>query len=438
MDIRSNNYAKILSRLIGVETISVEGQKDKTKFYNFQRLLRECFPCLFERCVIEDFNGSLLLRLKGKSTDNPIMLMNHHDVVEAPGEWRYPPFEGKIVDGKVWGRGTLDTKGGLFCMLQACEELVKDGFTPERDVYFLSSSTEECDGTGAQSICKALKERGIEFKFVLDEGGMIASDPIPGAKGKFALIGVGEKGCADIKFIARSSGGHASTPPKDNPLVRIAKFVSLVERKNLFKAKMSPTVCELFTVLGKSMKGVNGVLLRNCKLYKGTLAKILPILSPAAGAMLKTTVAFTMAKGSEGANVIPHEAYVVANVRYSHHQGKKSSIDALKRVADKFDIEMVVLDGGIETSISDYHSDEFKFIKDSIKSMFDGVHVTPYVMNGASDCRYADILSKNCFRFTPFIISDKQLDSIHGIDENVDISNLAPAVDFYKKIIKEG
>ena len=46
-------------------------------------------------------------------------------------------------------------------------------------------------------------------------------------------------------------------------------------------------------------------------------------------------------------------------------------------------------------------------------------------------------VSDHCMRFVPFLISDKQLDSVHGIDENVDVATLAPAVDFYKYFIRE-
>ena len=42
-----------------------------------------------------------------------------------------------------------------------------------------------------------------------------------------------------------------------------------------------------------------------------------------------------------------------------------------------------------------------------------------------------------CIRFAPLHITDAQMESIHGIDENVDLSALAPAVDFYKYIISE-
>ena len=61
----------------------------------------------------------------------------------------------------------------------------------------------------------------------------------------------------------------------------------------------------------------------------------------------------------------------------------------------------------------------------------------PYIMNAATDSRYFNRVCENCLRFVPFKIDDQQLDSIHGIDENVDIDTLAPAVDFYRYVIKE-
>ena len=161
------------------------------------------------------------------------------------------------------------------------------------------------------------------------------------------------------------------------------------------------------------------------------------MLSPAAGALLKTTVAFTMANGSEGFNVLPQEAWVVGNMRYSHHQGEKDSIGAIKKLAEKYDIETVVLEPSFSSPISDYHSAAFERIEKAIHEVFPNVIPSPYIMNGASDCRFMSRISENCFRFTPFFISEKQMDSIHGIDENIDITALAPAVDFYKHIITE-
>ncbi len=437
MDNRNNTYAQQLSKLIQVETISSDHQPDKAKFYEFHNLLRELFPCIFGKCEVEDFHGSILLRWPGTGEGEPIMLMNHHDVVEAPGAWKYPPFSGTIADRKLWGRGTLDTKSGLWAMLRAANELAESGYTPKRDIYFMSTCNEETDGSGAEEISRTLAERNIHFYMVLDEGGMILHEPISGANGTYALIGMGEKGCVDLKFIARSSGGHASTPGKNTPLVRLGQFMAAVDKSNIFDADISSVVCEMYKRISRSMKQPMRFILGHPGLFKPVLRKIIPNASPAAGAMLKTTIAFTMANGSEGFNVLPQEAWVIGNMRFSHHQGEKDSIYAIKKLAEKFDIETVVLEPGFSSSLSDYHTEAFHLIEKAIYNVLPGVIPSPYIMNGASDCRYMSRVSENCFRFTPFLISEKQMDSVHGLDENIDIIALAPAVDFYKYIITE-
>lgn len=436
-DTRTNEYANRLARMIQEETVSVENQEDKQKFYQFQNVLRELFPHIFSVCSFEDFNGSFLMRWKGKSSEEPILIMNHQDVVEAPGEWTYPPFSGTIAAGKLWGRGTLDTKGGLWAMLQAADELAKEEYMPNRDFYFMSTCNEECSGVGAENISRALRNRGLHFYMVLDEGGMIVEEPMAGVKGAFAMIGVGEKGIADLKFVARSAGGHASKPEKNTPLVRLGKFMAAVERKKLFKAEMSPTVCEMFRRLSSSMDGGLGFVFKHCRLFKPLLVRLMPKLSSAANAILKTTVAFTMAGGSEGANVLPQEAWVVANMRFSHHQGAENSIEAITKLAKKYDIETVVLDKGFSSPLSEYKSDAFALIEKAVGSVFPDVKTSPYVMMAASDCRYMSRVSENCLRFTPIVIDEAQLESVHGIDENVNLSALAPAVDFYRYIITE-
>lgn len=437
IDARTKRYAETLSRLIQKETISVENEKDRTKFYEFQELLKETFPNIFSVCTFEDFDGSFLMKWSGKGENEPVLLMNHQDVVEASGDWKYPPFSGTIAHGKVWGRGTLDTKGGLWAMLQAADELASEGFVPNVDVYFISTCMEECSGLGAEVISRELRNRSLHFSMVLDEGGMILDEPLDGVQGAYAMIGIGEKGCVDLKFIARSDGGHASTPGKNTPLVRLAKFMAAVEKKDIFKAKMSNTVTEMFTRLSVSMRGWMRFLFKNVRLFKPLLVKIMPKVSTVANAMLETTIAFTMAKGSDGANVLPQEAWVVANMRYSHHQGKEDSIETITKLAKKYDVETVVLDPGYASPLSSYTSEAFRLIERAVGEVFPNVKTSPYVMNGASDCRYMSRISENCLRFTPLFINGEQLDSIHGIDENVDLATLAPAVDFYRYVLKE-
>lgn len=437
-DNRAIKYAEKLSKLIKYETISSRKEKNLEKFLGFHEILREEFPNFFKATELEVVDGSLLFKWKGTDSSlEPVMLMNHHDVVEASGKWTYEPFSGEIADGRVWGRGTLDTKGGLCMMLQAADELASEGFTPKRDTYFVSTCTEEVGGEGGNAISQMLKDRGLHFYMVLDEGGMVLYDPIGGADGIFAMIGVGEKGYLDLKFTAKSNGGHASAPGKNTPLARIAKFICEAEKAQCFQVEMSDTVAEMLSRFAPTMSGVMKTACSNVKAFKPLLQKVMPMISPSAAALLRTTLAFTQAKGSDGSNVIPQEAFVVGNMRYSHHQGRDASIKAITELAKKYDIETEILDDGGESKITDFNSEQFKFIEKAVNTVLPKYMPVPYIMNGASDSRYFNRVCDHCLRFVPFNIDAQQYGSVHGIDENVFVDILPEAVDFYRYVIKE-
>ena len=74
-------------------------------------------------------------------------------------------------------------------------------------------------------------------------------------------------------------------------------------------------------------------------------------------------------------------------------------------------------------------------IESAIEFAYDGVKAVPYIMTGCSDARFMANLTDNCFHFIPFIIDSQQLESIHGIDECVNVSTLENAVLFYKYLM---
>lgn len=439
MENRTEKYVENLAGLVRKETVSVfERRPSPEKFREFHELLKETFPDISGACEWEDFEGSLLLKWKGRENKKlPVMFMNHHDVVEAPGKWEHEPFSADVAEGRLWGRGTLDTKGGLWAMLQAADELAAEGFVPERDVYFGSSCTEETTGRGARMIAEALEKRNIRFEMIFDEGGMILHEPIDGVKGTFGMVGMGEKGNCIIRFIARSAGGHASTPGKNTPLVRLGAFMAEVDRKCPFKSEISPVIKEMLKRFAPYM-GAAGLVTGHAGALEGLLKAVMPGLSPAAGAMLKTTLAFTMAQASEGRNVLPQTAWVVGDMRFSHHQGEKASLMALKPIADKYGIEIKIIEHGINSGLADYNSEGFRLIERAVKAVYPEVDAAvPYVMTGASDSRFFGRICKNCFRFVPFKIDEQQLNSIHGLNENINIDTLVPAVDYYKYMMRE-
>lgn len=437
-DARAQSYGIKLSELIRCETISTLPQPDKSKYHDFHALLERQFPTVHQVMEKSVLDGSLLFKLTGTGGDiPPVLLMSHHDVVEAGGIWMHPPFSGEITDGRVWGRGTLDTKGSLFCILQAAEELLSSGWRPAYDFYIASACTEETDGAGAKATAAYLKERGVRLGLLVDEGGMVAREPLSGVKGLYAMVGVLEKGCGDLRFTAAGKGGHSSTPSPGTPIARLAAFVNHVENHDPFTPKMNPTVREMLRRMAPNASFGLRLIFGNLWLFSPLLARLLPAVSPMAGAMVKTTVAFTTMRGSDGLNVVPERAYITGNLRFIHHQGTDESIALMSRLAKRFGLETEVIDKEYPCAVVLHDTKAFRLIERSAEKSYPGVCVTPYAMTGATDAKYYNEVCDNCLRFAPLYCDEQQLGTIHGRDENVYLASLPKGVDFYQSILKD-
>ena len=431
-------YEEKLSKMIQVETVSVRGELNLQKFEKFQALLKELFPNVFKTMEMNTFDGAMLLKWKAKNPKaDPILFMSHQDVVEATGDWKYPPFSGEIAEDRVWGRGTVDTKGALFCIFQSLEELIQEGYLPNVDVYIASSNTEEVAGDGAPKIVKYLSDNNVHLQFLIDEGGMIKAEPLKGAKGRFAMIGTLEKGTCNFKFIAKGKGGHASVPGKNTPLVRLGQFMASVEKDDPFTAKLNDTTIEMFRRLGPTIKGPLGFVLRHAKGLSPLLNRVLPKVNPLATAMIKTTMAFTTASGSNGLNVLPETAYVTGNSRVIHHQDADETYKIISERAKQYDIETEIIYSSTACPVVDHNGKEFKLIENTIKEIFPGVIPSPYAMTGGTDARFFSPVTENAIRFAPLEIDEQQYSSIHAINENICIDVLPKGVEFYKAIVKK-
>ncbi len=432
----NEKYLNNFTQMIATETIS---SRDKDlEFPEFQKVCKKIFPNLFKEAELELFHGSMLLKWKGKSDKKPVLFMNHHDVVEATGDWKYPPFSATVADGKVWGRGCLDTKGGLFGMFQAADDLISEGFVPENDIYFESACNEESSGKGAREIAGVLKERGIHFEYLVDEGGMIVDGPMAGVTGKYAMIGLGERGNSKIKFTAKSNGGHASTPGKNTPLVRLGKMMAYFEDHQVFDVEINDVIVEMLKALSKGVKGPLGFVYKHADFFRPLLKIAMPASSATAKAMTQTTLAFTMAQGSGQPNVLPETATLTGDMRLSHHQGFEASLKAVKEVAAKFDVEVSVIHGDVDSGLAKLDSYGFELAKKAVEYSYPGTICAPYIMNQGSDAKSMAIVCDNCLRFSPLSITNEQLGGIHGLNECVDIDNLEKDVMFYKFMMKDG
>lgn len=437
---RAQRYAEALSALVQCETVSEKDQASRRKFQAFHKLLREQFPLVHKAATRTVLNGSLIYKIPGLDggAGAPILIMSHHDVVPAQGEWKYPPFSGEIAEGSVWGRGTVDTKGSLFCFMQAVEELLAEGWKPECDVYLASSCTEEWGGDGAPAIAAWLKEQGVHLGLLLDEGGMIMDSPMAGVKGRYAMVGVVEKGYADVKFTANAAGGHASAPGPNTALVQLAKFICKTDRHSPFQARFSPTLREMFQRLAPNMSFGMRMLLGNLWLFEPLLCFLLPRVNPLAGAMMRTTCAFTMAEGSPAYNVLPQQAWVTANMRCMPHQGTDESIEIIRAAAKKCGLDTEVLKADPACAEVDFKGDAFRLLEETMGKIYPGYGVAPYIMTGGTDARFYmyEGVVENALRFAPLEINKQQYASIHAANENLSILALPPAVDFYQELLR--
>ena len=421
--------------MVAFDTVSVPETNQRDKFLPFHQLLEDLFPLAHEQLEKTEIDGNLLFFWKGKHSDKPLVLMSHQDVVPAEGEWKHAPFSGDIAEGKVWGRGASDTKCSVMAFFQATEELLTAGYTPEQDVYLSSSCTEEWSGDGCPKLVDELERRGVHPFLVCDEGGGIITDPVGGIHGNFAMVGVFEKGKADILLKARSEGGHASAPGKNTPVARLADFVALFEHHNPFKRKMPAEVQSMFEQLAPYAPFYMKMLFRNMWLFKPLLIKVLPMISAQAGAMLQTTIAFTMLKGSNAYNVLPQEAILGANMRFIPHEGMNASLNKVKKIASMYHLDMEVYHAVDASRSVDIHGPGFMLVRETIGKTFPGLEACPYVMTGATDARNYERIAEHVVRFAPVVYGPEQMKGMHGLNESIEYNCLPGAVDFYKNLI---
>lgn len=173
----------------------------------------------------------------------------------------------------------------------------------------------------------------------------------------------------------------------------------------------------------------------NLWLFKPLLKAVLPKISAQAGAMLKTTIAFTMQSGADAYNVIPQESTLGANMRFIPHQGEKESLEIVKNIARKYDIETEIIHSNDFTPPVDIKGNAFKLVEETINKTFPGLPSSPYVMTGATDAQFYQPICKNCIRFAPVIYGPEQMKGMHGLNENIEYNCLPGAVRFYKNLI---
>lgn len=432
-----------LREILRLHTVaSGDGEEtDPAPFAELHRLLRQHFPLTHEAGEVLDVPPhGLLIRVPADPTSatagaDPVVLMAHMDVVPIGDEsrWSHPPLGGDVVDGVIWGRGTLDDKGQLVAAIAAVEALLADGGRPARDVWLSFGSDEEVMGTCAQNAVAVLRERGVSPWFVLDEGGAIASQAFPGVTRPLGVVGVSEKGVLSLRLTASGRGGHASRPTKGGPAARIAAAITRLERRP-FPAHLSPATLEMLRRLGPHLPGPVRPLVDRAGSFSRALARVMVAAGPEAAALARTTVAVTTLSGSPAINVSPTSVRAGLNLRIAVGETASAATERIRRIVGK-DIEVHVAESHDPSPLSPVDDPAFELLERTVTTVFPEAVPVPYVVYAATDARHFTQICKRVYRFAPFRMSAEQRESIHSYDEHLGVEDFLDGIRWYRTLL---
>jgi carboxypeptidase PM20D1 len=431
-----NDIFQNLATAITYETISFseEAVPDSTAFFGFHRFLAKTFPLTHTNLTLEKINDySLLYKWEGSdASKKPVIFMSHQDVVPVDeptlADWEAGPFEGKISDTHIIGRGTMDDKGTLIGLLEAVEKLLEESYRPSRTIYLAAGHDEEVGGAnGAAAIAKHLKAKGVQAAMTIDEGGFLAEGMVPGVDKTVAMVNLAEKGFASFKLIVETNGGHSSQPPRENTIGMLAQAIVDLENNQLPYKLVKPIDYQL-EYMGAELPFLKKMAFANPWLFKKPILKALNA---------HTTTAPTIIGGGVKNNVIPTVAEATINFRILPGETIKSVQAHIESViSDKIKVEPV----GFLTNpspVSSIDSEAFKTLEQVIRNMFPNSIVVPGLVGGGTDARYFYDLSDDVYRFYPIRIGPDSMTRFHGIDEKIGKDNYREIIEFTYHLIKK-
>lgn len=428
------DYALKLSKMIKCETVCDPQNYNDTEFKKLREVMAELFPLVHKAAEKITFGDDCwIYKINGKDKSRNIMIMSHHDVVAAEGEWLHPGFCGEIFDGALWGRGTVDTKTPLFAEFQAIEELLNEGFIPECNLFIGSSHNEEIGGDGIPLAVEHFKQQGISFEAVLDEGGAIISPPLPGIKHNCAMMAVHEKGRYTLNCYAKEGNSHKGLAANANtPVARMSAFITEINTKNIFIKRLYPEVKAMFSHLCPYTPFIMTVLFSNLWCFGSLLKTIMPKINAQAGSMVGTTCSFNEINMNKEEKVCSAKAFI----RPINKEDLEKDLKSIKKIADKYDIFLEPAPHNECFTPADMNHKAFSYTKNCIAEIFPDVISAPYILPAGTDARHLCEICPCVIRFAPIEMNNQQFASVHSENENISLESIANCVVFYKNYIK--
>ena len=410
--------AELLQRLIQFDTTNPPG--NETEIIAFINKLLTDAGVPTQILAKAPHRPNLIARLKGRGDAPPLLLQGHVDVVTTEGQtWQVPPFEGRIADGYVWGRGALDMKGGVTMMLSSILRARAEGLTPPGDIILAILADEEAGSDmGAKFLVEEHPELFEGVRYAIGEFGgftFYVGDQ------RFYPIQVAEKQICWMKATVRGPAGHGSRPIRGGAMARLGEMLLKLDRHRL-PVHVTPVPRQMFGTMADALGGVTGVVLR--QLLSPRLAdRIIDLLGERGrlfDAMLHNTVSPTIVRGGEKINVIPSKVTVELDGRLLPGQTPEDMVRELRAiVGDEVELEVLRHDPGPPEPDMGWFDDLAAILRELDP---EGVP-TPLLQVGVTDARFFARLGIQTYGFLPLKLPPDFdfASTIHAANERVPV-----------------
>lgn len=368
---------------------------------------------------------NLVARINGAGKTAPILLYGHVDVVTAENQkWEYPPFEGRLVDGFVWGRGALDMKGGIAMLLAAFMRIKVQGVQPPGDIVLAILSDEEGDGAfGARFLVEEHAGLFKDIRYALGEFGGFNLQV--GAK-RFYPIMISEKQICWMKATVHGPGGHGSMPVRGGAMSRLSTLLKQLDEKDL-PVHVTPPAHLMIAAMATALGGVQGLLLGglNNPALTTTILKLLGRRGRIFYPLFHNTVSSTVLHGSTKENVIPAEVSIDLDGRLLPGFTPQDMLHELRQiVGEHVDLEIIKFDPGPPEPDMGL----FDTLAAILRAADPQGTPVPLLLSGVTDGRIFASLGIQTYGFLPMILPEdfNFIATIHAADERIP----AAAVEF--------
>ncbi|HET9917713.1 MAG TPA: M20/M25/M40 family metallo-hydrolase [Candidatus Binatia bacterium] len=430
----ANEAVSTLSRYVQIDTTNPPGNELIAAEFLKAILDKEGI----EARVIESAPGraNLYARLRGNGSKKAVVLMHHMDVVPADAKlWQEQPFSGLIKGGEIWGRGSLDNKGGGVMNLMTLLALKRKGVALKGDVIFLGTADEEAGGMlGASFLVEKHADLFKDVGVVLNEGGGIRV----GEDGRARLysVGVAEKVPLWLKLTAPGTPGHAASPGGNQAVL---KLVAALNRLAAYQSpiKVIPEIQKFYAdsaATAPANRREQYADLRKALEDRGFAAEFLKDRSN--NARVRNTISITGIKGSDKINVIPAEASAEIDVRLLPGEEPQAFIAELRRVLADDSIKIDILLSRTAAT-SPTSPEAMQVISDYAKANDPGAAVLFPVGSGFTDCHFFRAKGIPCLGFLPQRSKPSSEGLAHGVDERMPVERLTAAIRAMYEIVSK-